>query len=374
MTIRRPDGTAKAEGGEWEYQRYTLPHHRPPLAATQLIASWNADTPTGTWIEVRLRADYPSGGRSPWYTMGRWARTDADIRRTSVTGQGDGRSRVSTDVLELAAPSGHERLTGYQLQLVLYRRPGLAVSPRVRRAAVCASAVPDRFEVPAGAPGLGGRAVELALPRYSQELHRGEYPEYDGGGEAWCSPSSTEMAVEYWGCRPTPAELAWVRPDYADPQVDHAARSVYDAAYRGCGNWPFNAAYAASYGLNAAVTRLHSLNDVERLVDAGIPVITSQSFRAAELDGSGYDTAGHLMAVAGFTADGDVVAHDPAAPDDPAVRRVYRRRQFETVWLRTLRHRADGSLGTGSGGVVYLTWPAEPTRRQAAALASVGVA
>jgi len=36
-------------------------------------------------------------------------------------------------------------------------------------------------------------------------------------------------------------------PRYADPQVDQGARYTYDYQYEGCGNWPFNAAYAATY-------------------------------------------------------------------------------------------------------------------------------
>src|SRR5207248_6234375 len=103
------------------------------------------------------------------------------------------------------------------------------------------------------------------------------------------------------------------------------ARHTYDYQYEGCGNWPFNAAYAATYhGLEAVITRLASLTDAERLVHAGIPVITSQSFLKSELDGAGYGTAGHLMTVIGFTPSGDVIANDPASPNDAAVRRVYK--------------------------------------------------
>ncbi|GAA3073419.1 hypothetical protein GCM10020000_67890 [Streptomyces olivoverticillatus] len=120
------------------------------------------------------------------------------------------------------------------------------------------------------------------------------------------------------------------------------------------------------------VTRLRSLGDAEKLIRAGIPVITSQSFLASELDGAGYGTAGHLMCVVGFTADGDVVANDPASPSDAAVERVYKRRQFENIWLRTKRHNVQGQVKSGSGGVCYLYFPVRPTARQVRALASVG--
>jgi hypothetical protein len=182
------------------------------------------------------------------------------------------------------------------------------------------------------------------------------------------------MVIEYWGRGPTAADLAWVDPSYADPQVDQGARYTYDYQYEGCGNWPFNAAYAATYkDLQGVITRLHSLNDVERLIKAGIPVITSQSFLASELDGAGYGTSGHLMCIAGFTPEGDVVANDPASDSDDAVRNVYKRAQFETIWLRTKRITASGGTGSGTGGVCYLYFPAFPSPGQRRALASVGV-
>jgi hypothetical protein len=125
--------------------------------------------------------------------------------------------------------------------------------------------------------------------------------------------------------------------------------------------------------MQGVITRLHSLNDVEALIKAGIPVVTSQSFLASELDGAGYGTSGHLMCLAGFTPEGDVVANDPACDSDDAVRNVYKRAQFETIWLRTKRLTATGTVASGSGGVCYLYFPAQPSPGQRRALASVGV-
>ena len=119
----------------------------------------------------------------------------------------------------------------------------------------------------------------------------------------------------------------------------------------------FNAAYAASYALDAHVTRLHSLDELESYIKRGIPVVTSQSFQASELTGANYSTSGHLMVVVGFTKTGDVVVNDPASRTDAAVRNVYQRHQFETVWLRTERPLPSGGTGGGSGGVVYIITP-----------------
>ncbi|MFI1016976.1 peptidase C39 family protein [Streptomyces sp. NPDC020965] len=355
----------------WEYATWTSPSHRPRVPATELIASWNAHTPPGTWIQVAAEGVYEDGVTSPWFVLGRWAAGDGDIKRTSVDGQGDGRASVWTDTLSMDDTSGGPSLASYRLRLTLHRTPGTRLTPIVWRLGAMASAVPDRFTVPPAGPRYAG---ELPVPRYSQNTHIGRYPEYDSGGEAWCSPTSSQMIIEYWGRGPTAEELAWVNPAFDDPQICHAARFTFDHQYEGCGNWPFNAAYAATYrDLNAVVTRLGSLTDLERLIRAGIPVITSQSFLAHELTGAGYGTSGHLMTVIGFTPDGDVIANDPASSDNEAVRRVYRRREWENIWLRTRRYNASGKEVSGTGGVCYLYWPERATAAQRRVLAALGI-
>src|SRR3954464_6380401 len=121
------------------------------------------------------------------------------------------------------------------------------------------------------------------------------------------------MVVASWGAGPSVAETAWVDPpDIA--QVDFTARNVFDYTYDGAGNWPFNAAYAATRPrMRAFVTRLRSLTEAEEFIASGIPLVTSVSFKKGERDGAGYGTNGHLMVVAGFTESGDVVCNDPAS-------------------------------------------------------------
>jgi hypothetical protein len=359
LRIGRPAGTVEhtepllGTTRAYDFGRWTSPLYRPGFDATQLVASWNASTPAGTWLQIEMRGHTAAGVTTSWYTMGRWALGDTDIVRTSVPDQTDASGTIDVDTFEAATGV---TLRSYQLRATLYRATETHASPTLTMLGAMTSAIPDRFTVPIS-PSAGAWGIELPVPRFSQDVHAGQYPRYGGGGEAWCSPTSTEMVVEYWGRHPSAAQLSWVDPSYADPSVDHAARFTYDKDYDGTGNWPFNTAYAASYGLSAHVTRLHSLAELERYIKAGIPVVTSQSFRADELDGAGYGTSGHLMVIIGFTATGDVIANDPASGSDAAVRHVYRRDQFETIWLRTKRFTASGSIAGGSGGVVYIIAP-----------------
>jgi hypothetical protein len=248
---------------------------------------------------------------------------------------------VATDTLyAVGAP-----FIAYTLRVRMQRGSADEAAPSMRMLGASVSNVAYVAGQPTSEPN--GNGVELALPRYAQEVHAREYPQWGGGGEAWCSPTSTEMVIEYWGRGPSADDLSWVDPTFADPSVDYAARSTYDRAYRGTGNWPFNTAYAARFGLEAFVTQLRSLVEAAQFIRAGIPLVASIAAPPGELDGFLFSggTTGHLVVIAGFDASGNPIVDDPAAWNDDSVRRVYDRAQFERVWLR------------GSGGTVYVIHP-----------------
>jgi hypothetical protein len=79
------------------------------------------------------------------------------------------------------------------------------------------------------------------------------------------------------------------------------------------------------------------------------------------------------MTVIGFTDEGDIIANDPASDSNAKVRRVYKRREWENIWLRTKRYNATGKVVSGTGGVCYLYFPAKLSAAQKAALAGVGI-
>lgn len=334
------DGSAK----RYDYATWTSPVVRPGFNYTELVASWNARTPAGTWLQVDVRGTADTGALSKWYVLGRWSADDSVLHRTSVPAQGDANAYVAVDTLVAAKDRS---FSTWELRLTLYRAAGTTATPRVSRAGAMASALPTGKKVPVSAPGVAS-GMTLDVPTYSQETHIGHYPQWDGGGEAWCSPTSTAMVLAYWGTGPSADDYSWVDSSDPDPQVDYAARNVFDYAYDGAGNWPFNTAYAARFGLESFVTRLRSLREAERFLDAGIPLVASVSFKKGELDGAGYGTNGHLLVIVGFTKNGDVVVNDPAShliPDNNQVRVVYDREQFENVWVPR------------SGGLVYVIHP-----------------
>lgn len=53
--------------------------------------------------------------------------------------------------------------------------------------------------------------------------------------------------------------------------------------------------------------------------------------------------------------------------------RVYPRRQFENIWLRTKRKDADGKVLSGTGGVCYVYFPLDVSPAQKKVLESFGI-
>jgi len=358
---------------DWEFGRWTSPWTRLPFAAADVIPSWTAQAPDGARLEVRLQIRDGAGAAWGWYVLAQWCSGDAVVHRATVPGQSDGGGRVEADTF-LAGALG---VSAYRICVVLARRPGAAAEPALTRVHAAASLAPHNGPVPYGGPvphdpplphdpparpgapapvgrpgGAWGNVLDV--PGRSQGVHTGHCPQWDGGGEAWAGPACTAMLVEYFGRGPAPGDLAWLDPEDPAPQVDFAARQVYDYGYKGCGNWAFNVAYAARFGLDGMVLRLSSLTDVERFVAAGLPVATPLAVRSGELPigGAGtpgaysYDTAGNILVVRGFTIAGDVVVNDPLSASDAATYRVYPRAAFERVWLTG-----------GAAGAAYVLHP-----------------
>ena len=133
-----------------------------------------------------------------------------------------------------------------------------------------------------------------------------------------CSPTSVAMVMAACG-RPAPL------PAFAD-----ACRDRQTGLY---GVWPVNLFAASRLGLIGAVETFHDWRDACRVLDRGLPLITSIRFARDGLTGAPLaQTGGHLVVLRGVEGD-EVLVNDPAAPDAASVPRRYRRSEFARAWL-----------------------------------------
>jgi hypothetical protein len=311
-------------GGSFFVGEATSPEITTAFNYREAIASWNATTPAGSWVEVQFRAQY--GTRwSKWFVLGIWASDTSTIARHSVNAQGDSDGFVAVDTF--VSSSKKEVTNKLQLKLRLFSANGSATLT-IRNASVAYSTeAPKTASVSTGNPALWNRL--LNVPECSQMV-------YPDGGEVWCSPTSTSMVLAYLDGYTGACE----------PRVRAAVDGVFDWVYDGHGNWPFNTAYAASQGYEGYVARFTSLAKAEEYIAAGVPVIMSIAWGKGDLTGSSIDsTNGHLFVLVGFDAAGNPIVNDPASPDNESVQRTYLRSELEPLWLQT------------SGGTVYLIHP-----------------
>lgn len=316
-------------GGSFFVGEATSPEITTAFNYKETIASWNAATPAGSWVEVQFRAQY--GTRwSKWYVLGIWASDTLTVARHSVNAQGDSDGFVAVDTFVSSAKKA--TTNKFQLKLRLFSANGSAI-PSIRNASVAYSTgAPKTASVSAGNPALWNKL--LNVPECSQMV-------YPDGGEVWCSPTSTSMVLAYLDGYTGACE----------PRVRAAVDGVFDWIYDGHGNWPFNTAYAATQGPTDApyegyVARFTSLTQAEEYIAAGVPVIMSIAWGKGDLTGSDIDsTNGHLFVLVGFDASGNPIVNDPASPADATVQRTYLRSELEPLWLQA------------SGGTVYLIYP-----------------
>jgi len=342
-----------SDSGTWTSNTFTL-----PAPVDRIVTSWQADAPGDSWTETKLQVQLTDGSWSHWYTTGTWAfnsTANADgsftSRRASPPSQDDAAGYIDQDTFW----ANTTKVKAYRVQEVLHAENGQA--PKVRQVAAIAADtsqdIDEQGQVSPVSNTTMKRTIDLNLPSYSEYAHNGQYTQLDGGGAAWCSPASVAMVLGYYHTGPTaaqiqslPADAVFDASNRKDGAVNYAAYHIFDNGVdmnKNTGDWPFNTAYAASFGMNSSVRQYNSLQDLEQWIKKGVPVTVSiqwdntSSDVTQHLDGSSIaKTPGHLMVVGGFTKDGDVIAYDPASPaGDQQVRHTYNRAQFEHLWLRS---------------------------------------
>lgn len=286
----------------------------------ELIVSWNADAPAGTWLKIEASAALADHA-TKFYGMGLWDRDNVPFPRASVPGQRDADGDVKVDTLTLFHPAN-----AAQIRLTLGGTNGVLPVLKFLGLACCNTNVTPAI-LPANRAAWG---KIIPTPERSQQSY--------AGGSGWCSPTSLSMALARWG-------QAEHRPDW-NLDAPETAAGVFDHAfYHPTGNWPFNTAFAGSLkGMRAYVTRLSDISELEDWVAAGIPVMISARYDLLQ-DGRPPDLNGHLTVCRGFTENGDLVINDPWTDVKVEnIRHVYKRANVIRAWAT-------------SHNTVYLVYP-----------------
>lgn len=296
------------------------PEIKARMSWNELVVSWNANMPAGTFLTIEASAIHP-GHETKFYTLGQWSLDNEVFARSSVRGQNDADGRVDTDTLVLTQPAG-----ATQIRVTLGGTNGVPATLKFLGVSFANTKIPPTVR----APNRAAWGKIIATPEHSQH---GSWT-----NKGWCSPTSLSMALSRWADVLNRPEMNLTVPE--------VAAKVYDRDFGGTGNWPFNTAFAGSFnGMRSYVTRFDDLAEVEDWLAAGIPVILSARWDWL-LPGRPLDKDGHLIVCIGFTENGDVVINDPATrlEKGEVVRRIYKRENVIHSW-------------TKSHNAVYLVYP-----------------
>ena len=210
--------------------------------------------------------------------MGRWAAGDGDIRRTSVDDQERRQEqRLDRHLRRSTTRPRGLRLASYRLRLTLYRTPGTRLTPTVWRLGAMASDIPDRFTVPASdarpRPGAAGPALLAGdphgpVPRVRQRRRGLVQPHLLADDHRVLGPQAHRRG-------PRLGRPGLRRPAGLPRGPLHLRLPVRRAAATGPSTPPTP---PPTRTCRAWSPGCGSLTDLETLIAAGIPAITSQSF------------------------------------------------------------------------------------------------
>lgn len=283
-----------------------------------MVASWGADTPKGTWIDVSARAYVDmKKGWTEWLSWGKWSDS---VKRGSVSGECD-LAYMDTDTFTISGKDG-ETASKIQLKVTLHANAD-GVSPTVRQLGVTYK---NTLEGQYITPVYYGETVELPekvlldTPAYSQMVR-----EQSIAG-SMCSATTICTLLNDRGEDTLPEEIALID---------------YDSDYDGFGNWAFSVAAAGSYGYDVYI-QYADLDIVRQELAHGYSVGISVKYSSGTNgqypyleNGAAGSTGGHLITITGYeTIDGVdyFYSSDSAAGSDAGCLRRYRADQLDAAW------------------------------------------
>jgi hypothetical protein len=269
---------------------WTSPEMKTAFGFTEMVPSWNVNTPANTGVEFTVRArDVATGQWTPWLRIGAWGRV-TEKRRHDDCDFG----HVDTDTLFLNKPADV-----YQIRATLqsFDLNNDAV-PSIRRITASYS----------GPVGDGSLWAKQSRPdpgppqRWARELDIPYIPQGDNADAVTgmtCSPTSLSMVLRYWGVdRPTMENCL----------------AIWDDHNELFGNWSNATQRASELGMDSWLQRFRNWDQVKEMIARGQPVIASIGFEEGSYDDAPIyrQTPGHLIVIRGFKPDGTVIVNDPA--------------------------------------------------------------
>lgn len=300
---------------------------RPGFDWNEAIVSWNIQNPDNAKLKVEVEV------RNKWYVLADWTGDMAKGPRASIPKQKDEEGEVQTDLLHLNKPTDSLSLRVHMQQ----PWPGTEPVLKLLTISFCnTQAKPEGDDGPVkvgkilDVPQKGQGPYEFGKLKYRPERASPAFETWFKGttkDAQYCSPTSVSMVLGYWAQKLDRPELA--------VDVPEVVTGVFDEKYPGTGNWPFNTAHMGSYpGMFAYVTRITTIQDLEKLIEADVPVVCSVALNLLLGNGKPAGGDGHLVVLVGFDQDGNPVFNDPAKADQ--VRRTYKRENFRKAWNRTV--------------------------------------
>lgn len=358
-------------------------------AWNDLVASWNADTPKGSSVEVQVRARIPAyGGEwtdpiswgewSPWIKRSCPDQTDSHPRKNgekggwahaySFHGAGDSsmniRDGFTADAFQILcvvrreakAPVFGRDVKAEGIQVV---SPLSQESPRLYLLAVtfkntesplwkdpCHWEEEASFSSPeakrAHEQTKEASSVLLSVPAISQMKRDPAY------ADCICSATCVTMLLDSKGEDLLPEEVVM---------------GNYDYGFGGNGNWSFSAAIAGAFGYRSFV-HYGSFQSLRRELDQGNGCTLSVRYSKEKdgkypfLENAPCNTGGHLINIVGYRLDpasGEYIyyANDPAAEgDDQVLHRVYQESQLSAAWSRRAMYLVHEKV-EGAGGFAH---------------------
>ena len=329
---------------------FLSPVFQPQLPFNDLVASWNTETPAGTWIEVWGRVYLPEydgwqdrdgnqyDGWSDWITWGQWsthiARNCPDFqdkhpRKDSEDANGwayaysfHGGGDSSLNV------RGEYTATAFQLKVVLHAADDCQALPALRLLATTWKNTNDpdwrsKCTYPEAAVEAAP-SVLLNTPAISQMARDPDY------ARVICSATSVTMLMNAQGADLLPEDVTLLN---------------YDHGFGGNGNWSFSCAIAGALGYESYVS-YSSFEAIRQEITRGYGVGLSVKYSNKEEDTVPYlenapcRAPGHLITIVGYYFSqelGEYVycANDPAGNSDGEVaHREYRESQLDKCWYR----------------------------------------